>query len=176
MTSLRISSLLLVFAALGGAPAALAQAADEPGRPAAEAYWMGVPVARDDDKPLSALSLAQFKEAVAKVQVDGFHRMPEMSEGGDHQLILVGPSERAFYIMAQRASIGEKFEKGAAGKLSRFVHNGREAFFAQLKDEEGEETAFIIVKYPEHNMGLFVSAKPMVRRAELLKLLAQVEL
>ena len=176
MTLLRFSSLLLVFAALEGAPAALAQATDEPGRPAAEEYWMGVPVARDDDEPPTALSLAKFKEAVAKVEVEGFYRMPEMSEGGDHQLILVRPPERAYYVVAERLGFGAKFEKSAAGKLSRFSHNGHEAFFAQLKDEEGEAMSFLFVKYPEHRMGLFISAKPVARRAELMKLLAQVEL
>ncbi len=170
MTLLRLSAFLLVISAWWAAPAALAQAEDEPELPA------GVSEEAEDDGPPSTLSLAQFREAVAKVQMEGFHRMPEMSQDGDHGLILVSPPERAFYVMAQRASIGEKFEKGAAGKLSRFTHNGHEAFFAQLKDEEGEEMAFIIVKYPEHRMGLFLSAKPVVRRAELMKLLAQVAL
>ncbi len=170
MALLRLSPFLLVISALWVAPAALAQVDDE------REMLAGVSEAAEDDGPPSTLTLAKFKEAVAKVQMEGFHRMPEMTEGGDHQLILVSPPERAFYVMAQRASIGEKFEKGAAGKLSRFTHNGHEAFFAQLKDEEGQTTSFILVKYPEHRMGLFISAKPAARRAELMKVLAQVTL
>ncbi len=36
--------------------------------------------------------------------------------------------------------------------------------------------AFILVKYPEYNMGLFIAAKPVPDRAALMKMLAQVEL
>lgn len=135
----------------------------------------------DDDEgdedlgPPSTLPLAKFKAAVAKVQQPGLQRMPVISQDGDHGLILAG-DETGFTIMAQRAALGAQFEQLAAGKLSRFKHKGREAFFAQITDPEGEEMAFILVKYPEYNMGLMVSGKPVQPRAELMKLLAQVEL
>lgn len=130
----------------------------------------------EDDGPPSTLPLATFQAAVAKVKVERYQRMPELSFEGDHGLILVGPEEKGLMIMAQRAGIGAKLEKGAAGKLSGFKHKGRDAFFAQMTDDDGEAMAFIVVKYPEHNMGLFVSGKPVTSRAELMKLLAQVEL
>ncbi|HPO00711.1 MAG TPA: hypothetical protein PK879_08385 [Opitutaceae bacterium] len=130
----------------------------------------------DDDGPASTLTFAQFKKAVAKVQMPGHQRMPEITADGDHGLILVGPEENGYTIMAQRAGIGEKFEKGAAGKLSRFTHKGHEAFFAQITDEDGEDMAFILVKYPEYRMGLFVTAKPVTTRQRLMMILSQVEL
>ncbi len=130
----------------------------------------------EDEGPASTLPLAQFKKAVAKVQLPGFHRMPEISADGDHGLVLADDKNQGWTIMAQRASIGAQFEKGAAGKLSRFKHKGHDAFFAQITDDDGEDMAFIVVKYPEHNMGLFITAKPVTTREELMKVLAMVEL
>lgn len=130
----------------------------------------------EDDGPPSTFAFAEFKKAVAKVQLPGFQRMPEISAEGDHGLILAGPDDTGLMIMAQRAGIGERFEKLAADKLTRFKHKGHDAFFAQLTDPEGEEMAFIIVKYPEHRMGLFISGKPVRPRGELMKLLGQVEM
>ena len=132
--------------------------------------------ADDDDGPPSTLPFAKFKQAVAKVQVDGFRRMPEMTTEGDHGLILADDDENGWTIMAQRAGIGAKLEKLAADKLSRFKHKGHDAFYARITDPEGEEMAFILVKYPEYNMGLFIAAKPVPDRAALMKMLAQVEL
>lgn len=132
--------------------------------------------AEDDDGPASTLTFAQFKKAVAKVQMPGCQRMPEITADGDHGLILVGSDEKGYTIMAQRAGIGEKFEKGATGKLSRFTHKGHDAFFAQITDEDGEDMAFILVKYPEYRMGLFVTAKPVTTRQGLMMVLSQVEL
>lgn len=129
----------------------------------------------EDLGPPSTLALPKFKAAVAKVQLPGLQRMPVISQDGDHGLILAG-GESGFTIMAQRAALGAQFELGAAGKLSRFKHKGHDAFFAQMTDPDGEEMAFILVKYPEYNMGLMVSGKPVQPRAELMKLLAQVEL
>ncbi len=147
--------------------------AEEP----AEAAHLAPPAEADEDNgPPSKLPLATFKAAVAKVQVAGLRRMPELSAEGDHGLILVGPDDTGLTIMAQRAGVGARLEKGAAGKLSRFVHKGHEAFFAQITDDDGEEMAFILVKYPEHNMALFITAKPIATRAELMKVLAMVEL
>ena len=130
----------------------------------------------DEDGPPSTLSFAKFKQAVAKVQIEGFHRMPEITTEGDHGLIMADAAESGWTIMAQRAGIGEKLEKAAAGKLSRFKHKGQDAFYARITDEDGEEMAFIVVKYPEYNMGLFITAKPVATRAELTKVLSQVEL
>lgn len=129
----------------------------------------------EDLGPPSTLSLAKFKAAVAKVQLPGMQRMPVISQDGDHGLMLAG-GESGFTLMAQRAALGAQFELGAAGKLSRFKHKGHDAFFAQITDPDGEEMAFILVKYPEYNMGLMVSGKPVQPRGELMKLLAQVEL
>ena len=132
--------------------------------------------AEEDDGPASTLTFAQFKKAVAKVQMPGCQRMPEITTDGDHGLILVGSDEKGYTIMAQRAGIGEKLEQSAAGKLSRFTHKGHEAFFAQITDEDGEDMAFILVKYPEYRMGLFVTAKPVTTRQRLMMILSQVEL
>lgn len=136
----------------------------------------GAAEADEDEGPPSKLPFAKFKQAVAKVAMPGFQRMPEMTAEGDHGLILIGENGSGINIMAQRASVGEQFEKGAAGKLARFKHKGRDAFFAQITDDEGEDMAFIVVKYPEHNMGLFITAKPVITREELMKVLAQIEL
>ena len=130
----------------------------------------------EDLGPPSTLPLAKFKAAVAAVQLPGFHRLPVITQDGDHGLLLADDEERGWTVMAQRAAIGEQFEKGAAGKLSRFKHKGRDAFYARMTDPEGEEMAFIVVKYPQYNMGLFITAKPVTTRAELMKVLAMVEL
>ncbi len=130
----------------------------------------------EDDGPPSTLPFAKFKQAVAKVQVSGFHRMPEITTEGDHGLILADDEDQGWTIMAQRSGIGAKLEEEAAGKLSRFKHKGHDAFYARITDPEGEEMAFILVKFPEYNMGLFVAAKPVAERDELMKVLAQVEL
>lgn len=131
---------------------------------------------REEAGPPPALTFAAFKRAVAKVQVPGFQRMPEISADGEHGLILVGPNESGFTIMAQSARIGDEFERGAAGKLSRFQHQGHDAFFAELTDDDGEKMACIVVRYPEHRMVLFIAGKPVKPREELMKLLAQVAL
>lgn len=154
----------------GGTPNFLAQAMQQAQAESGEG--------EDDEDlgPPSTLPLAKFKAAVAAVQLPGFHRLPVISQDGDHGLLLADDDERGWTVMAQRAAIGEQFEKGAAGKLSRFKHKGRDAFYARMTDPEGEEMAFIVVKYPEYNMGLFVTAKPVTTRAELMKVLAMVEL
>ena len=130
----------------------------------------------DEDGPPSTLSFAKFKQAVAKVGIEGFRRMPEITTEGDHGLILADDEDQGWTIMAQRSGIGAKLEKEAAGKLSRFKHKGHDAFYARITDPEGEEMAFILVKFPEYNMGLFIAAKPVAERDELMKVLAQVEL
>ncbi|MBK8477331.1 MAG: hypothetical protein IPL39_13845 [Opitutaceae bacterium] len=130
----------------------------------------------EDDGPPPTLTLAQFKKAVAKVQMPGFQRMPELAAGAGLGLILVGENESGVTIMGHGLRTGEQFEKGAAGKLSRFKHQGHEAFFAELTDDEGEKMALLIVQYPEHKMSLMITGKPVMSRAELMKLLAQVEL
>jgi hypothetical protein len=130
----------------------------------------------EDSGPPSTLPLAKFKAAVAKVQVAGCQRMPVISQDGDHGLILAGDEDQGWTIMAQRATIGEQFEAGAGAKAARFKHKGHDAFFARITDPEGEEMAFIVVKYPEYNMGLFITAKPATTRSELMKVLALVEL
>ena len=130
----------------------------------------------EDLGPPSTLPLAKFKDAVAKVQLPGFQRLPVISQDGDHGLLLADNEEHGWTIMAQRARIGEQFETGAAGKLVRFKHKGHDAFYARITDDEGEDMAFLLVKYPEYNMGLFVTAKPVTTRAELMKVLAMVDL
>lgn len=130
----------------------------------------------EDDGPPPTLTLAQFKKAVAKVQMPCFQRLPELAAGGGLGLILVGDNDNGLTIMGLGQRTGEQFEKGAAGKLSRFKHKGHEALFAQMTDGDGEEMAFIVVQYPEHQMTLLITGKPVTSRAELMKLLAQVEL
>ena len=136
----------------------------------------GLSFAGEDDGPPPTLTLAQFKKAVAKVQMPGFQRMPELAAGGGLGLIMVGQGESGLTIMGHGLSTATEFEREAAGKLSRFKHKGHDAFFAQLTDEEGEEMAFIIVKYPEHRMALMITGKPVTPRAELMKLLSQIEM
>jgi hypothetical protein len=130
----------------------------------------------EDNGTAPTLTLAQFSKAVAKVQMPGFRRMPELAANGGLGLIMVGANESGLTIMGHSLSVGEQFEKEAAGKLSRFKHKGHNAFFAQIADEDNEEMAFIIVQYPEHQMSLMITGKPVMPRAELMKLLSQIDL
>ena len=123
------------------------------------------------------LTAGEFRDLITKIRVPGYTAMPPESADGGHAANLIDSRGGALGVKVLPLSAAEQFEKNPGLKLDpRFDHQGHAAVSGVLGDKDEGDSSIVLVRYPERKLALLVSSNPVKPTAELLKLLAQIDL
>ncbi|HLP01119.1 MAG TPA: hypothetical protein VK163_03775 [Opitutaceae bacterium] len=152
--------------------------AEAPAKPAPEAK--PAPISKPKPAPQAdpnavGLSLAEFREAIAKVHVKGYTTMAAESADGALKVNLLDTKGGALSITALPLAIFDALEAHPNLKIeSKFDHEGHPAFAGVLNDPDDGPTGVVIVKYPERKLTLVVGSTPVKDKEVLQGVLEQV--
>ncbi|HLP08250.1 MAG TPA: hypothetical protein VK178_08790 [Opitutaceae bacterium] len=151
---------------------------DGPAKPAPDAK--PAPIAKPKPAPKAdpnavGLSLAEFREAIAKVHVKGYTTMAAESADGALKVNLLDTKGGALSITALPLAIFDALETHPNLKIdSKFDHEGHAAFAGVLNDPDDGPTGVVIVKYPERKLTLVIGSTPAKDKEVLENLLGQI--